>query len=265
MNALNFLRLGGLAFALLAGSVTGSARAADIGGAVRAAQDAATRVIQEMQRRAREAPLARDEVELFPDLRGELLGEDQQDRFGQALGDSRLIVRIRQVTNVSGNNPFNTRQPLLNFNGVEVNDLAALIAIVKGNAAAGGTSPLLADCIRTVAMNVVVANIIWSGNFDLNPTTLACTLRPPGVPGSGSFSIVVDSPSTPINTTHCVGGIPGAAWARDPAGATCVAYALGATVTFGAVSTAGKKISVQFQVTAGNPPTLRVIAITPLN
>ncbi len=261
MNAAYLLRRGCLVFALLAGSVAGSAHAA-AGLAIGAAIGAG--VVQDLQLRAREAPLARDEIELFPDLRGELLGENQQDRFGQALGDSRFIVRIQQVTNLSGNNPFHTRQPLLNFNGAEVGDLAALIAIVKG-IPGGGTSPLLANCIRTVPMNVVVANIIWSGNFDLNPITLACTLVPPGVPGSGAFSIVVDSPSTPANTTHCVGGIAGAQWARDPAGAVCVAYALGGTVTFGAVSTAGKKITVQFQVTAGNPPTLRIIAITPLN
>lgn len=267
MNVANFLRRGCVVFALLAGGVAGFAHAAD-GAAIDAAaraKEAAERALKDMQRRAREAPLARDEVELFPELRGELLKEDQQDRFGQAVGDSRFIVRIRQVINLSGNNPFHTRQPLLNFNGAEVGDLAALIAIVKGNTAGGGTSPLLADCIRTVPMNVIFPNTIWSGNFDLNPTTLACTLRPPGVPGSGAFSIVADSPSTPANTTHCVGGIPGAAWARDPAGAVCIPYALGSIVNFGAVSTAGRKITVQFQVTAGNPPTLRVIAITPLN
>lgn len=271
MNAANFLRQGCLVFALLAASVTGSIHAADgvaVDAAARAVQEAAA--LKDRQRRAREAPLARDEVELFPDLRGDLLKEDQQDRFGQAVGDSRFIVRIRQVTNLSGNNPFHTRQPVLNFNGAEVSDLAALVAIVKGNAGGGGggTSPLLADCIRTVPMNVVVPNTIWSGNFDLNPNTLACTLRPPGVPGSGAFSIVVDlqpPPLGPSGTTHCVGGIPGAAWARDPAGAVCVPYALGSIVNFGAVSTAGRKITVQFQATAGNPPTLRIIAITPLN
>lgn len=266
MNVAYCLRRGCLVFALLAASVTGSAHAqgAAIGEAVRAAQEAAERALKDVQRRAREAPLARDEVELFPDLRGELLKEDQQDRFGQALGESRFIVRIQRVTNLSGNNPFHTRQPLLNFNGAEVNDLAALVAVAKGNPP-GGTSPLLADCIRTVPMNVIVPNAVWSGNFDLNPTTLACTLRPPGVPGQGAFSIVVDSPSTPMNTTHCVGGDPGAQWAHDPAGAVCVPYALGSIVNFGAMSTAGRKITVQFQATAGNPPTLRIIAITPLN
>lgn len=262
MNAANFLRRGCLV--LLAASVTGSAHAADgaaIEKAVREAEQAVERALKDKQRRAREAPLARDEVELFPDLRGELLKEDQQDRFGQALGESRFIVRIRQVVNLSGNNPFHTRQPLLNFNGVEVGDLAALIAIVKG-----GTSSLLADCIRTVPMNATNPNVSWIATFHLNPVTLACTLPPPGVwkATQGAFFIGVDLSPLTAGSTYCI-GVTAPGWARDPAGARCVVYALGATVTFGAVSTAGKKITVQFQVTAGNPPTLRVIAITPLN
>ena len=243
---------------LTAGSTQAAVQGVD---ANQQAKDAAA-AAKDAERRSREVPLARDEIELFPELSGTtLLEEPSQERFGKALGEDRFIVRIKQVTNISGNNPWDTLEPLLNFNGVRVTNLAALMALVRGT---GATSPLLAGCLRTVPMNVIIANMIWSGNFDMNPSTLACIMQPPGSPSTGSFSIVVDNPTTPANTTYCIGGIPGTNW-NPLAGPVCVPYALGTVVTFQALSTAGRLVQVQFRATAGNPPTLQVIAITPLN
>ena len=230
------------------------------GGAVGAGADAAT---QDAQRRAREAVLARDSIELFPQLRGSLVAEPQQEQFGQAVGQGRFIVRIRQVTNVSGNDPWHITQPVLNFNGVEVSDLATLIALANGGGG-GGADGDPSDCVRGSTMLDIVPNTIWASDFDLNPNTLDCTMPPPGTIGDGSFSIVMDNPSTPGNTTYCIGGIPGTAW-NPVAGPVCVAYTPGATVSFQAQSTSGRRIEIQFRATAGSPPYAEILAITPLN
>lgn len=52
-----------------------------------------------------------------------------------------MTFRIRDVRNISGNNPFHQRQPLLNFNGRVVSTVAELVALIRGGAAPPGPTP----------------------------------------------------------------------------------------------------------------------------
>lgn len=211
-----------------------------------------------------ETTLAKDSMELFPQLRGTLLSEGQQTSFGKAAGSKRFIIRIKQVRNLSGNNPFNVRQPLLNYDGKEVLTVSDLVGLIQGsqNVLAGAS---LSDCQCSGAMHRITADPIWGGNFDINPATLECRTPPPGIVGQGNFSITY-APGDPANTAYFVGSPPPnmGDWTL-PGGGTMGLYTAGNVVTFTAVSSSGKKLKVTFKVRPGNPAILQVLSLAPLN
>jgi hypothetical protein len=211
-----------------------------------------------------ETTLAQDSMELFPELRGKLLSSGQQASFGKAAGSKRFIIRIKQVKNLSGNNPFNTRQPLLNYNGQEVLTVGDLVGLIKGsqNALVGVS---LSDCQCSGIMHRITADPIWGANFDIDPETLECRTPPPGIVGQGNFSITY-APNDSSNTAYFVGSPPPNVgdWVIE-GGGTMGSYTAGNTVSFTAVSNTGKKLKVTFKVSTGDPAALQVLSLTPLN
>lgn len=81
---------------------------------------------------AQEVIIGTDVAPLFPGLRG-LLGTAPP-----GLPPGATTVRIRDVRNIRGNNPFQQRQPLLNWNGQVVGSVAELLALVQGRRIAAG-------------------------------------------------------------------------------------------------------------------------------
>ncbi len=224
---------------------------------------------------AGEVSVAHDEMVLFPKLAtgiqgggSGVLNETGVDALNKVVGHKRIIVRIKSVTNISGHNPMNTDAPLLNFNGVAVTTVAELVALAEGretvvdDAIAGAS---LTRCVRTTAMHTIIAppGAIYGANFDIDPATLECRTAPPGIAGQGNFSIT-DAPGDPANTAYFVGSPPPNTgdWTLS-GGATGGNYSAGSTVTFEAVSNAGKRLQVSFRVTTGSPSTIQILSLTP--
>lgn len=129
--------------------------------------------VKVIDRLNRESVLAQDEMELFPTLgTAGSLEQELQKRFDNTT-DGTVIVRVRQVTNLSGNNPLHTRQPLLNYNGLEVSDLSALLNAIRGNkpATAPGTTPAIAASAISGCVVPLMLNGTQNGDATNNSTT----------------------------------------------------------------------------------------------
>ncbi len=219
---------------------------------------------------AGELKLAEDTMELIPAIsQGQSVNAAEQNEISSLLGgDANITIRLRQVNNITGNNPFNPIKPLLNYNGVEVNSVADLVTLMTNSNAGGGnaatSAAALADCVKTVTMHTVLAppNPIYGANFDIDPATLKCNTPPPGIAGQGNFSIT-EAPGDATNTAYYAGSAPPNAgdWVLDGAGSQ---YVAGSQVTFTATSNQGKRIQVTFNVTQGSPSTIQILSITAL-
>lgn len=197
--------------------------------------------------------------------------------IGQALeftgkDGKRYRVVIKDIRPISGNNPLNPRQPVRNFNGTEVETNTQLVQLVEngstgaGTGAGAGGGNTLANCVRTVSMNTVLAppNPIFGANFEIDPATLKCLTPPPGVLGAGNFSIT-EATGDAANTAIFIGssGAGAGDWVLD-GGGTVQLYTTNSVVTVIARSNTARRLQIQFRVTPGSPATLQIISLTEL-
>jgi hypothetical protein len=55
------------------------------------------------------------------------------------IGEGQAVFKIVKVTNISGNNPFNPTQPVLNFGGIVISSVDDLIDCIRGGTCKTGT------------------------------------------------------------------------------------------------------------------------------
>jgi hypothetical protein len=105
-------------------------------------------------------------------------------------------IRILEVRPLSGNNPLDPVEPLLNYDGQRVQTIDDLVQVISSGRSGGGSS--FEGCIGSAPMHVVAgpgganpprSTLIYGANFNIDAQTLACTDPPPGTPGQGNFSI----------------------------------------------------------------------------
>ena len=107
-----------------------------------------------------------------------------------------VAVKIRQVINFQGNNPFNQEDPVNNFNGATFDDLATVIAVSEGGAAAANGAAAAGDlsaCIQTIAMapSATAPPDFRFASFDIDANVGSCNLLADGSTGS---ALIVQTP-----------------------------------------------------------------------
>lgn len=115
-------------------------------------------------------------------------------------------IKILEIENVSGNDPFNEEQPVLNFNGQVVGSVPELLATIQGNnnnnnnnnGNNNGNNNNQAPCgVLSITSGVFsqrlnnVNNDIAQASIDLNANTLRCIL----FANSGGNALVITYPA----------------------------------------------------------------------
>jgi hypothetical protein len=106
-------------------------------------------------------------------------------------------IRILEIRHLSGNNPLDPVEPLLNYNGQRVQTGTELVNVIANGGGSGSAGSAFAACVRSPPMYVVAAlqgpngprtSFVYGGNMNIDAQTLQCTDPPPGTLGQGSFS-----------------------------------------------------------------------------
>lgn len=186
-------------------------------------------------------------------------------------------IRILEIRPLSGNNPLDPVEPLLNFNGQRVQTVTELVQVIQtGGSGGAGT---LAACARSTPMNIVYtpgpaaarSAIVFGANMNICPQSLDCTSPPPGVPSQGNFSFTLQTMlSGPV--VECYAGTHSSAtdWRFDDHG-TLKNFGIvrhpNQNFTLIAVSGFGARIEMVLRVddTGVGTPVFHVLSIRRLN
>lgn len=201
-----------------------------------------------------DVPLARDRMELFPGLgAGSVLDGGFADEVQAGLGKRRYIIRIKSVRVASGNNPFNQRQPLLNYNGQEVSSIGQLADLINNGSSSALSTAKLDDCVRSVSMRDLGGGF-YQANLAIDSSTLECTVPPPGTGAAGeNFSFIFDR-GNPANNDY----------STDPDWNNAFAgYVVNVQKTVIFTSDQGKRIEMVFTITdvGAGSPTLSITSL----
>ncbi|MGB0927505.1 MAG: hypothetical protein ACPGVA_09850 [Pikeienuella sp.] len=127
-------------------------------------------------------PLDADQQSLFPGL------ESARSALGlpaELQGTGERTFKILEIQNISGNDPFNEQQPLLNFNGQVVGSVADLLALIQGQQninVGGGNGDVCNPATQTSGVFTAFVNNfnffedIGDGSIDFDALTGVCQL-----------------------------------------------------------------------------------------
>lgn len=196
-------------------------------------------------------------------------------------GGKKYRIRILEVRPLTGNNPLDPVEPLLNYDGRRVNSIVELVQLVDTGLGGGGN---FSPCARSTPMHIVFSpggpaparsSIIYGANWNLDAQTLECTSAPPGVQGQGNFSVTWLTPmggGAPTIDYFCGSPPPGDPqdWQFDDGGVlknSGVNSPANVVKTLIAVSKSGARLEIQVRVDdpGVGAPVLNVLSIRRLN
>lgn len=233
---------------------------------------------------AQEIILDSDTDFVFPqDLRSRLpepASQREADRVLGARPEENLVIKIRDIRNVSGNNFLNQEQPLLNFNGRVLTSVDDLVLALQGSDTDDNNqqdASGLAACAGSIVFGTSAtapADFRFAG-IQVNPTTLTCSLRNDG---KGNALIFQNPPGTGAQLcTQGIGVFPDRLegvfeFTAPTAVVTEVVAATGALTTVFVRATNGVELRVEFTViqnsacvAAGGEFQLFVSSVTKVN
>ncbi|MEM7504317.1 MAG: hypothetical protein AAF417_19915 [Pseudomonadota bacterium] len=231
---------------------------------------------------AQEIILDSDTDFVFPqDLRDRLPEPASQREADTVLGsrpEENLVIKIRDIRNVSGNNFLNQEQPVLNFNGRVLTSVDDLVLALQGSDANDDdNSTGLSACVGSINFGTSAtspADFRFAG-IQIDPNTLSCALRNDG---KGNALIFQNPPGTaPQLCTQGIGVFPDRLvgtfeFTAPSAVVTEVVAATGALTTLFVRATNGTEVRIQFTVNqtgacvaAGGEFQLVVSSVTKVN
>lgn len=186
-------------------------------------------------------------------------------------------IRILEIRPVTGNNPLDPVEPLLNFNGQRVQTVTELVQVIQSGGSGG--SGTLTACVRSTPMHVVYtpgpaaarSSIIFGANMNLDPQSLDCTSPPPGVASQGNFSFTLQTMFSGA-VIECYAGSNSSAtdWRFDDAGTLKnfgIMRPANQNFTLIAVSSSGARIEMVIRVddSGVGTPVFNMVSLRRLN